>query len=153
VRVSIRNPKDFWSGIFFLAVGSAAVFFGRNHPMGTAMRMGPAYFPTVLGGLLALIGLAVMLRAIVRRGEPVGQFAVRKVALVLGATAVFGLLLRPVGLAGALIVLVILSAFASQHFRWPVALALAVGLAVGSSLVFGQLLGLPIPILGTWFGG
>jgi hypothetical protein len=153
VRASIRNPRDFWSGILFLAVGAAAVFFGRNHPMGTAMRMGPAYFPTVLGMLLALIGLAVLLRALVRPGPPVGEFAFRKVAMVLGATALFGLLLRPVGLAGALVVLVVLSAYASQHFRWPVALALAVALAAGSSLVFGQLLGLPIPILGTWFGG
>ena len=153
MRLSIRNPKDFWSGILFLAVGSAAVLFGRTHPMGTAMRMGPAYFPTVLGSLLALIGLAVLLRALVRSGSPVGQFAFRKVVMVLGATALFGLLLRPMGLAGALAVLVVMSAYASQYFRWSVALALAAGLAVGSSIVFVKLLGLPIPILGSWFGG
>lgn len=117
------------------------------------MRMGPAYFPTMLGLLLALIGLAVVLRALVRPGPAVGQFALRKPALVLGATVLFGLLLRPLGLAGALVLLVVLSACASERFRWPVALALGVGLAVGSSILFVRLLGLPIPILGTWLGG
>jgi hypothetical protein len=75
------------------------------------------------------------------------------VLVVVGATALFGLLLRPLGLAGALLVLVVLSAYASTRFRWPVALALAGALALGSSLVFVRLLGLPIPILGSWFGG
>ena len=117
------------------------------------MRMGPAYFPTMLGLLLALIGLAVVLRAFLRPGPPVSSFAFRKPALVLGATVLFGLLLRPLGLAGALIVLVVLSAYASERFRWPAVLALGVGLAVGSSILFVQLLGLPSPILGTWLGG
>lgn len=150
---AIRCSKDLWSGIIFLAMGCAAVALGRDHPMGTAMRMGPAYFPTMLGLLLALIGLAVVLRVLVRPGPAVGQFALRKPALVLGATVLFGLLLRPLGLAGALVLLVVLSACASERFRWPVALALGVGLAVGSSILFVRLLGLPIPILGTWLGG
>ena len=150
---AIRCSKDLWSGIIFLALGCAAVALGRNHPMGTAMRMGPAYFPTMLGVLLALIGLAVVLRALVRPGPAVGQFAARKPALVLGATVLFGLLLHPLGLAGALVLLVVLSARASERFRWPVALVLGVGLAVGSSILFVRLLGLPIPILGTWLGG
>ena len=150
---AIRSSKDLWSGIIFLALGCAAVSLGRNHPMGTAMRMGPAYFPTMLGLLLALIGLAVVLRALVRPGPAVSQFALRKPVLVLGATVLFGLLLRPLGLAGALVLLVVLSACASERFRWPVALALGVGLAVGSSILFVRLLGLPIPILGTWLGG
>jgi 4-hydroxybenzoate polyprenyltransferase len=56
-------------------------------------------------------------------------------------------------LAGALILLVVVSAYASARFRWPVALVLAGGLTVGSSIIFVWLLGLPIPIIGTWFGG
>jgi hypothetical protein len=151
--VLIRNPKDFWSGVIFTAVGLAAVVLARDHAMGTAMRMGPAYFPTTLGILLALIGLAVMLRAVVRPGLPVGQFAFGKLVLVLGANMLFGLLLRPLGLVVALIVLVVLSAYASKRFRWPAALALALGLAVCSAIAFVWLLGLPIPILGTWIGG
>jgi hypothetical protein len=150
---AIWRSKDLWSGLIFLGLGCAAVALGRNHPMGTAMRMGPAYFPTMLGLLLALIGLAVILRALFKAGPSVGRISFGKPALVLGATVLFGFLLQSLGLAGSLILLVILSAYASERFRWPVALALAVGLAVGCSVIFVQLLGLPIPIFGTWFGG
>lgn len=151
--MKIRNPKDFWSGVIFVTVGLAAVVFARNHPMGTAMKMGPAYFPTTLGILMALIGLALMLRAVVRPGLPVGQFALGKLVLVLGSIALFGLLLRPLGLVVALIVLMVLSAYASKRFRWPAALALAIGLTAFCVVAFVLLLGLPIPILGSWIGG
>ena len=148
-----RNPKDFWSGAIFMAVGLAAIVFGRNHPMGTAMRMGPAYFPTVLGGLLTLIGLAAIIRSLVRPGTPIGRLAYGKAALMTASIVLFAFLLRPLGLVGAVLILVGVSAYASQRFSWPTALTLAVGLAAGCAVGFVKLLGLPIPILGTWFGG
>ena len=148
-----RNPKDLWTGVLFIAVGLAAIVFIRNHQMGTAMRMGPAYFPTMLGLLQVLIGIVVMLRALVRPGLPLGQFALAKIAWVLGAIVLFGLLLRGLGLIIAIIVIVVLSAYASKNFRWPVALALAVGIAICSSILFVLLLGIPIPMIGTWIGG
>jgi putative tricarboxylic transport membrane protein len=151
--VLIHNPKDFWSGVIFTAVGLAAVVLARDHAMGTAMRMGPAYLPTTLGILMALIGLALMLRALIRPGLPVGQFALGKLVLVLGSIALFGLLLRRPALVVALIVLVVLSAYASKRFRWPAALALAIGLTAFCVVAFVLLLGLPIPILGTWMRG
>jgi hypothetical protein len=147
------QSKDFWSGVTFVAAGAAAVGFGQNHPMGTAMRMGPAYFPTVLGGLLTLIGLIAIGQALLVPGLPVGRLAYSKLALVTAANVLFASLLRPLGLAGALVLLVVVSAYASTRFRWPVALVLAGGLAVGSSIIFVWLLGLPIPIIGTWFEG
>ncbi len=147
------QSKDFWSGVTFLAAGLASVGFARSYTMGTTMRMGPGYFPSVLGGLLALIGLALMVRAWFQAGAPVGRLAFSKLALVIVSNVLFALLLRRLGLAGALILLVVVSAYASKRFRWPVALALAVGLAVGSSIIFVWLLGLPIPIIGTWFSG
>jgi hypothetical protein len=153
VQVSIRNPKDFWSGLIFVVVGVAAVVFARGHPMGSTMRMGPAYFPTMLGILLGLIGLALILRSLTQPGPPVGEFSFWKPALVLGANVLFGLLLRPLGLVVSIVLLVLLSAYASQRFRWPAALALAMGLAASSAIGFVRLLGLPIPILGSWLGG
>ena len=147
------ESKDFWSGVIFVAAGAAAVGLGRNHPMGTAMRMGPAYFPTVLGGLLAVIGLIAIGRALLRPGQPVGRLAYGKLALVTASNVLFALLLRRLGLVCALVLLVVASAYASARFRWPVALVLAVGLAVGSSIIFVWLLSLPIPVLGSWLGG
>jgi hypothetical protein len=149
----IRNPRDFWSGVIFIAVGAAAALLARAYPRGSAMRMGPGYFPTTLGILLACLGLFVLLRSLARAGEPVGRLSLGPLALVLGPIVLFGLLLRPLGLGGSILLLVMSSAWASRHFRWPVAAALAVGLAVGCSLLFVRLLGLPIPLRGTWLGG
>lgn len=148
-----RNPKDFWSGVIFIAVGAAAAFLARAYPMGTAMRMGPGYFPAVLGVLLALLGIFVLLRSFVRPGAALGRMAFGPIALVLGPIVLFGLLLRPLGLVGAILLLVMASAGASRRFRWPAAALLAAGLAVGCAILFVRLLGLPIPLRGTWLGG
>ena len=149
----IRHPKDFWSGLIFIAVGGAAVAIARTYPMGSAVRMGPAYFPTVLGALLTLIGIAVLIRSFVTPGDRIDGFAWKPLALVLGATILFGVLVRSGGLVVALIVLVLVSAWASRNFRWVSAVALAVGLTVFSVVVFVKALGLPIPIIGAWLGG
>lgn len=149
----VRDPKDFWSGLLFVTAGLAAVVLIRAHSMGTATRMGPAYFPTVLGGLLTLLGLAAVVRSLVVRGARVGTFALGKVAFVLGANVLFGVLLRGLGLGAALVVLVLVSAYASQRFNWGAAMILAVGLAAFSVLVFVKALGLPMPVVGTWLGG
>jgi hypothetical protein len=64
VRVKIRSPKDFWAGLMFIAFGLfACIYAYASYQMGTAVRMGPAYFPTVLGGLLAVLGLLVLIEA------------------------------------------------------------------------------------------
>jgi hypothetical protein len=145
--------KDFWSGVIFLAVGTFFVVQSRNYQIGKAMQMGPAYFPIVLGALLALIGLALVVRAMIKPGLAVGRLAYGKVGLVTVATVLFALLLRRTGLVVALILLVLLSACASQRFRWPAALILAAALAACSAILFVQLLQLPLPLLGPWLGG
>lgn len=148
----IRHPKDFWTGTLFLFVGLAAVILGQDYPMGTAGKMGPAYFPTVLGSLLALIGATAVIRSLVRNGEPVGKFYVKEIILILSAVLLFGVLMRGAGLIVAVVVLIVLSAYASPKFHLGSALLLAGGLAAFSVLVFVKLLGLPMPMIGPWFG-
>lgn len=149
----IRNPKDFLAGLIFIGVGLAAVLLGREYSMGTATRMGPAYFPTGLGMLLALIGVVVLGRSLLLRGEPIRGLALKPLFLIVGATVLFGALLRGAGMLVALVVLVVVSAYASRQFRWEVSLALAVALAAFSALVFVKALGLPIPLVGSWLAG
>jgi putative tricarboxylic transport membrane protein len=149
----IRNPRDFLSGLIFGGVGLATVYVGRESSMGTATKMGPGYFPTVLGMLLVLIGLSLVVRAFITTGERIRGFALRPLVLVLGATIVFGLLIRSAGLVVSVVALVLISAAGSRVVVWPPAVALAIGLAGVSAIVFVKLLGLPIPLLGAWFGG
>lgn len=63
--MKIHNGKDFWSGLMFIGFGLAFMLVSRNYPMGSALRMGPAYFPTVLGGLMAVLGAIVFFRSFV----------------------------------------------------------------------------------------
>ncbi len=147
----IRNPKDFWAGLIYLGIGLGAFHLAQDYEMGTAVRMGPGYFPKVLASLLGLIGLIALVRSFLRPGEAIGRLAWRPAFLVLGATVLFGLLVRGAGLALSLFVLVLVSAYASRQFRWRPTLLLALGLTVFSVLVFLKGLGIPLPLLGSWF--
>lgn len=149
----IRNPKDFWSGLLFLGIGVAVVVLARNYQLGTALKMGPGYFPTVLGGLLALVGLVAIARAFIRPGTAIEPYHWKPLLIVLGATLLFGVLIRNAGLVAAVFVLVLMGASASVYFRWRAAFALAVGLVVFSVVIFVKALGLPMPLVGPWFGG
>ena len=149
----IRHPKDFWSGIVFLFFGLAAVILGREYELGTAGRMGPAYFPTALGILLALVGAASTVRSFFRKGEPVGRLYWKELVIVLVAVLLFGLLVRDAGLLVSTFLLIMISAFASRQFNLAKSLALAVGMTLFAAGVFVKLLGLPMPLIGPWLGG
>jgi hypothetical protein len=148
----IRHPKNFWTGIIFLIFGLAAVVIARDYSMGSAARMGPAYFPSILGWLLIAIGLIVIGRSFFQPGEAVGKFAIKEIILVLLSVALFGVLIRGAGLVIAVLATVVLGAYASVDFRWKPVIAVAIGLALFSVLVFIKLLGLPIAMFGPWFG-
>lgn len=149
----IRHPKDFWTGIIFLFFGLAAVIIGQDYEMGTAGRMGPAYFPTVLGGILSIIGAIGVIRSFLRPGEAIGRFHIKELVLILAAVMLFGFLVRTAGLVPAAVILIMVSAFASPKFHLGKTIALAAGLALFAVVLFVKLLGLPMPIFGSWFGG
>jgi hypothetical protein len=148
----IRNSKDFWTGIIYVVFGLAAVIIARDYGMGVALKMGPAYFPTVLGGLLILIGFISLVRSFIRPGGPIGIYAFKALLLVTASTILFGLIVRGAGLVIALPLLVIVSSYASHKFRWKHSLAMAAGLTVFCLLIFLKGLGVPLPVLGSWFG-
>jgi hypothetical protein len=150
----IRNSRDFWAGLLYAGFGTAAIAIARDYGWGSSSRMGPGYFPTILGALLLLVGIASFVRSFFVAGEPIGAIAWKGLLLVTAGTALFGMLLRPAGLVLALLALVLVSAAASARFRldWR-ALALMVALIAFCALVFVKGLGLPVSLLGTWFAG
>lgn len=147
-----RNPRDLWAGLIYLALGVTVVWIGRGYAQGTSARMGPGYFPTVLGVLLAFLGALSIARAFVRPGEPISAIAWRPLLLILGATVVFGLLLPGGGLLLALPALIVVSALASRYSRVDAgSIAALIGIVVFCYLVFVKGLGVPMPLLGSWF--
>jgi len=149
----IRSEKDLWAGLIYVFFGSIAIIVGGDYPMGTAFKMGPAYFPHILGALLMVIGAISVLRSFFSSASPMGAFSLGGLALVSVSIFLFGFLARRAGLAIALPLLVVLSAYASAKFRWAPTLAIATGLTVFCALVFVKGLGIPLPLLGPWFGG
>jgi len=149
----VRSPKDFCAGLIYMVVGLGAVYLGGELPMGTASKMGPAYFPAFLGWLLAFIGIISLIRSFLQKGEPIPAFAWKPLLLITGATVVFGLLVRGAGLAIALPLFIIMTALASVKFRWGPMLILAVVATILCSLVFVIGLGVPLPLVGRWFSG
>ncbi len=147
-----HNPKDFWTGLTYIVVGSGAMMISRDYEMGTALRMGPAYFPTILSALLMIIGIISIVRAFLRSGSPIGVIAWRGLFVIVVSTLLFGLIVRGAGVVIALPLLVILSASASIRFNWKYSFAEAVGITVFCILVFLKGLGVPLPMLGSWFG-
>ncbi|MFA5905194.1 MAG: tripartite tricarboxylate transporter TctB family protein, partial [Desulfobacula sp.] len=155
VASPIRSIKEFLTGIIYMAIGAGAVlivFFG-DYKIGNAVKMGPAYFPLVLSIILIFIGLISLIRSFIKPGTPVGAVAVNGLVLVIIPTFLFGLLVRKAGLIVMLPFLVIVSSYAGRQFRWGPVLALAVGLTAFCTLVFIKGLGVPLPILGSWFSG
>jgi len=148
MRVRIRHPKDFWSGLMFLAIGLAFAGFAQQYALGSAQRMGPGYFPTVLGGLLAMLGLVIAIRGMTREGADgdIERFHFGPLAIILGAVALFGFLLRPAGLVAALVVLIGVSAYASHEFRMREVVPLTLFLVLLVLAVFIWGLGMVIPV-------
>ncbi|MFH0997200.1 MAG: tripartite tricarboxylate transporter TctB family protein [Pseudomonadota bacterium] len=147
-----RNAKDFWTGLIYIFVGSAALIISRDYDMGTAVKMGPAYFPTILSVLLMVIGIISVLRSFLKSGSPIGVIAWKGLVLIVASTLLFGMIVRGAGLIIALPLLVIVSASASARFNWKTTIAEAVGITVFSIIIFLKGLGVPLPILGSWFG-
>ena len=73
MKLELRNNKDFWAGMMFVGTGAGAMFIARHYPFGTTLRMGPGYFPIVLGGILILFGIYVMAQGAAQQREDPGQ--------------------------------------------------------------------------------
>ncbi|SEN20254.1 tripartite tricarboxylate transporter TctB family protein [Bradyrhizobium sp. OK095] len=146
--LAIRNQRAFASGALFLAF---AVFFfvtALQYPAGTAAKMGPGYFPRALAIVLAAIGLVVILSAVkpAAEAQALRRWDLKGLAWITGSVVLFGALLFPLGLVGALFVLVMVSSRASPEFTWTGALANAAVLIVLCLAVFVYGLGLPLPV-------
>lgn len=148
----IRNPKEFWSGVMFTLFGLGAVLAAQGYTLGSAGKMGPGYFPTALGTLLAVLGLIAIVRSMLRPGEGFSKFAIKEGFLVLLGVFLFGFLVRGAGMVIAVLLLVMVSAYASSQFRLRSSVALAVGGALFCAIVFVYALGVPLPLFGSWFG-
>jgi len=159
--VNIKSQKDFFAGLMFMGVGVAFAWGATTYKVGEAARMGPGYFPLMLGVMMAVIGAVIIFTALVgevKGGDKIGKWAWRPLFFIIAANVVFGILLaglRGIGLpAFGLIVgiygLTFIASMAQAGSKFKTTLILATVLAVGSYLVFVKALALQFPVW-PWF--
>ena len=162
--MKIKSQKDFFAGLMYLVVGLAFAIGATNYNVGSAARMGPGYFPLILGVMLALIGVVIAFKATTSgpgNGDPVGKWAWRQVFFILGANFAFGILLVGIpslgipgfGLIVAIYGLVLIASFARKDVDIKETLILATILAVGSYAVFVWALNLQFPVWPSFIVG
>jgi len=146
MNLDLRNNKDFIAGLLFIAIGVIAVVVARAYPIGTAMRMGSGYFPTVLGGILILLGAWVVVRGLRSGEKPKGEWGWKPLALIALSIVLFGSLMR-LGLIPALVAVLFVSAYAGREFRFREVLVLTALMSVFVVVVLLYVLKMPYPLI------
>ena len=146
--MQIRNHRDLWAGVMFFVMGVTFVYLSQQYQVGTAAKMGPGYFPTILGGLLALLGILIAVGAFAKSNQaaelsPVGW---RELVLILLSVALFALALPRLGMVLSIVILIGVSAFASHEFRLRDTIIAAIVLIAMSYFVFVKGLELQFPV-------
>ncbi len=157
----IKSQKDFFSGLMFLLVGIAFAWGAGSYSIGTGARMGPGYFPMVLGVLLAGLGFIITITSLVVEtpdGDPVGSFAWKPLVFIIAGNLVFGasigglpsIGLPPMGLIFGIFALTFVASNAGDEFKFKEVLILAIILSVFSYAAFILLLKLQFPVWPTF---
>jgi hypothetical protein len=144
--MKITHPKDFYAGLLFFLFGLAAMWLAFGYPLGTAARMGPGYFPRVLGGIMMVLGVILSARSFALKGDAITPFAWKAIGLVLGGVAVFAAIVMLTGLVVATTVLIVITGLASKEFNLKESLISSALLATVAVMLFIKGLGLQFPI-------
>ena len=154
MRISVKNQKDWFAGLIFIAFGVVFAWGATTYRMGVRSRMGPGYFPFVLGCLLALLGLALVVRSLAFAGDgsKVERLHFKPLTLILASIAAFALLLNAAGLVLALLALILISSLAGEEFSLKESMVNAAILIVASLLLFVRGLQLQFPIWPAFLG-
>jgi Tripartite tricarboxylate transporter TctB family len=161
--MAIKSQKDFFSGVLFTAIGVAFAWGATNYSVGTGARMGPGYFPVILGICMAILGAIITFKALVvesahGEGDKIGSWAWKPLFFIIAANLAFGLLLGGLpsirfpafGLMAAIFALTFISAMAGEEFDLKEVFILAIILCIMSYAAFVLLLKLQMPVWPTF---
>ena len=162
--MKIKSQKDFFSGLMFTIVGAAFAYGATSYNVGTGARMGPGYFPLLLGVILALLGATILFKSLVVEtpdGEPVGAWAWKPLVFIIAGHLLFGILLGglpslglpAMGLIAAIFGTTIVVSLAGDEFNFKETVVLSAILSVMSYAAFILLLKLQFPVWPTFISG
>ena len=143
MKFDLRNNRDFLAGLLFILICALAVVIARDYPMGSAVRMGPGYFPTILGGLLCLFGVYVLARGIFSGEKVKGEWGWKPLALITVSIVLFGFMMDRLGMIPALVAMFFASTLGGRDFRFKEVLVLSAVMSAFAAGVFVYGLKLP----------
>jgi hypothetical protein len=148
MKRELLNSRDFWAGVMLIVLGGGAMIMSLGYRFGSALRMGPGFFPTILGGICIAFGIVVMAVGVRGGGEKITERVSLRALIVLPLSMIlFGVLMNYAGFIPALVVLVIASAASGKEFKLVEVLVLTTILTVAATAVFIWGLGLPYPLI------
>ena len=162
--MNIKSQKDFFSGLMFMGVGVAFAWGATNYTVGEGARMGPGYFPLMLGVLMAILGIAITFKALVVEtvgGDKIGKWAWKPLIFIILANLVFGILLAGLpslkipafGMIVAIYALTFIASMAERGWKAKNTFILATVLAIGSYVAFVLALKLQFPVWPAFITG
>jgi hypothetical protein len=146
-----HNNRDFFGGLMYIVTGAAGWWIARDYPFGSALRMGPGYFPTVLSWMMIAFGIAILIMGVKNNVKIPGNWSFRALIVLPVSTIVFGYMMEEVGFLPAMLVLIPFSAASGREFKLVEVALLTVGLTILCTAMFIYGLGLPYPLIkGMW---
>lgn len=160
--MNIKSQKDFFSGLMFMSVGAAFAWGATKYSIGTGARMGPGYFPLMLGVLLAVLGSIITFKSLVVEtagGDKVGSWAWKPLIFIILGNLSFGVLLAglpnvklpAMGMIVGIYVLTFITSMAEPGWKVKNTFILATVLAIGSYIAFVVILKLQFPVWPAFF--
>ena len=162
--MKIKSQKDFFAGLMFMVVGIAFAWGATTYNIGEGARMGPGYFPLMLGILLSGLGAFIIFESLVvetENNEPVGKWAWKPLGFIIGANLLFGILLGglpsiglpAMGMIVGIYGLTFVASLAGEEFKFKEVAILSTILAIGSYLAFIVLLKLQFQVWPSFITG
>ena len=144
--MKIKGQEDFWAGVMFMSFGALAIYLAQDYPFGSTSRMGPGYFPTWLGIIMLVLGVAIAASGLRVAGPTVGKFAIKAMVLMGLGFVVFGWSIDHIGFVPAMAALIFLGAASGHEFRFKEVSIMTVVLIIGCWALFIKGLELPFPL-------
>lgn len=147
MKTGLANNKDFLAGLLLMGIGAIAFYMALDYPFGSALRMGPGYFPRVLAGILAAFGLFVLIRGVVTGLRVRGVWGWKPLAFIVLSLIVFGWIMTNFGLVPALVAMFFMATWGGHEFHFLEVLVLTAVMTIFAVAVFVYGLGLPYPLM------
>ncbi len=147
MKLGLSKNRDFWAGLMLMGIGVAAIYIARDYRFGSTTKMGPGFFPALLGGVLIAFGVAIVVVGL-RSGEQIqGRLSLRALFLLPLSLVLFGILMELAGFIPAMAAVISVSAASGREFKWVEVLLLTLLLTGASAALFIWGLGLPYPLI------